>query len=96
MFDAFSMRARQVVFAARFKAGERGADRIEIDDFLLGLILEDQNMIGSLMEDAFPGIRQGATIVRESPDEAHSQFFAPDSADELLIRMEISSPARPP
>src|ERR1700740_2670572 len=31
MFDSFSLRLRQIIFAARCEAGERGADVIEID-----------------------------------------------------------------
>jgi hypothetical protein len=53
MLDAFSTRARQVVFAARFKAGERGAEAISVDDFLLGLVLEDQGMLGDMFWSAF-------------------------------------------
>ena len=87
MFDTFSMRARRVVFAARVKAGERGADNIGIDDFLLGLILEDQDMIGSLMETSFPDSHQEEIIVSKSPAEAHIRFFDPEIASELLIQI---------
>ena len=45
MIDAFSMRAKQILFAARFSAGERGANVINVEDFLLGLVLEDQGML---------------------------------------------------
>jgi hypothetical protein len=45
MFDDFSSRSKQIVFAARFKAGERGASMIDTDDFLVGLVLEDQGML---------------------------------------------------
>ena len=45
MIDDFSMRAKQIVFAARFSAGERGANVINVEDFLLGLVLEDQGML---------------------------------------------------
>jgi hypothetical protein len=43
MIDAFSMRAKQIVFAARFRAGERGTKLIDVEDFLLGLVLEVGN-----------------------------------------------------
>ena len=56
MFDSFSKRATEVVFAARFKAGERGANMIDIDDLLVGLVLEDQ---GTLQKAIFPTIFEG-------------------------------------
>jgi hypothetical protein len=45
MIDNFSTRARQITFAARFKAGERGAKMIDIDDFLVSMVLEDQGLL---------------------------------------------------
>jgi hypothetical protein len=45
MIDDFSMRARQLLFAARLRAGERGTNQIEVEDILLGLILEHQGML---------------------------------------------------
>jgi hypothetical protein len=45
MLDNFSTRARQLVFAARFKAGERGAAVVDTDDFFVGLVLEDQGLL---------------------------------------------------
>ena len=45
MLGDFSLRSRQIVFAARLKAGERGASMIDTDDFLVGLVLEDQGML---------------------------------------------------
>ena len=55
MFDDFSTRARQLVFAARFKAGERGAAVVDTDDLLLGLVLEDQ---GLLLKSLFPDVKE--------------------------------------
>ena len=42
MIDAFSMRAKQIVFAARFRAGERGAKLIDVEDFVLGELVQFQ------------------------------------------------------
>jgi hypothetical protein len=57
VFEVFSMRARQIVFAARLKAGERGANLIDVEDFLLGLVLEDQGMLGeSLFLKLYDGL----------------------------------------
>jgi hypothetical protein len=59
VFDAFSVRARQIVFAARFKAGERGATSIGVEDLLLGLVLEDQGMLGEFL---FPTLHDPASL----------------------------------
>src|ERR1700680_1147514 len=56
MFDVFSMRARQIVFAARLKAGERGASVMDVEDLLLGLMLEDQ---GEPMENLISKLHDG-------------------------------------
>jgi hypothetical protein len=53
MFDNFSTRVRQVMFAPRFKAGERGANMIDTDDFLVGLVLEDQGMVEKIFGRRF-------------------------------------------
>jgi hypothetical protein len=55
MFDTFSQRARQAVFAARWRAGQRGADEMCVEDLVVGLIIEDQGMIESLVIGSLPG-----------------------------------------
>ena len=71
VFEVFSMRARQIVFAARLKAGERGANLIDIEDFLLGLVLEDQGMLG---ESQFLKLYDGlGTPVNKT--QSHIPFF---------------------
>ena len=37
--NAFSNRSMQVVLAARYNAGQRGANVIELGDLLLGMVL---------------------------------------------------------
>jgi hypothetical protein len=81
------MRARQVVFAARIGAGRRGASNIEIDDFLCGLIMEDQYMVEGLLKDLFPEMPQGETNVIRSEVEGHTPFFVPEIASELLLQI---------
>jgi ATP-dependent Clp protease ATP-binding subunit ClpA len=83
MFDTFSMRARQVVFAARCKAGERGASMIDVDDFLVGLVLEDQGMLGDNLFSKLPGAR--GTLRNKAP--SHIRFFSHELAEILLTRM---------
>jgi len=41
MFQHYSMRALRVVFAARFKAGERGSDALDVGDLVAALVVED-------------------------------------------------------
>jgi hypothetical protein len=84
VFDAFSVRARQIVFAARFKAGERGAASIEVEDLLLGLILEDQGMLG---ERLFPTLHIQASLpVIENP--SHGRVFTEEIAKHLVLEIE--------
>jgi ATP-dependent Clp protease ATP-binding subunit ClpC len=87
MLDTFSPRARQVVFVARFKAGERGATAIEVDDFIDALILEDQGILESVFFKFFEG--QGTA---ENSAPSHVSFFSSDMAQALLSNLERSLP----
>jgi hypothetical protein len=49
MFDSYSLRAKQVLFLARLESGARGAEMLDLDDLLTGLIIEDQNVIPSAL-----------------------------------------------
>ena len=91
MVDNFSPRARQVVFVARFKAGERGATAIEVDDFIDALILEDQGMLESVFSKLYEG--QGTTV-NSAP--SHSSFFPSDIAQALLSNLGRSLPRSQP
>src|ERR1700720_4455065 len=86
MFEVFSTRTRQIVFAARFKAGERGATSIDVDDFLLGLVIEDQGMLGENLFSTLQG--QVSTPVSETP--AHIPFFSQETAKTLVTRIEAT------
>lgn len=84
MLDVFSMRARQIVFAARFKAGARGASLIEVEDFLVGLVLEDQ---GTLGQTVFSRLQDGrGTLLNKSP--SHIPFFPEKVAKDLVTRID--------
>jgi hypothetical protein len=92
MVDAFSPRARQIIFAARFKAGERGAKMIDTNDFLVGLVLEDQ---GWLERTFFSKILGGEdTFVNNLP--SHVPFFPSKMAEELLANLENVLPQSQP
>ena len=90
MFDNFSTRARQIVFAARFKAGERGAAVVDTDDFLVGLVLDDQ---GLLLKSPFPDVEENAFVGKGLP---HVPFFSHKLAEDLLIKLEKSLPRSQP
>jgi len=92
MLDNFSTRARQIVFAARFKAGERGANMIDTDDFLVGLVLEDQGM---LEKNIFSNIFKGQGIPVNSV-QSHVPFFSSKVAEDLLANLNKKLPQLPP
>jgi|SRR5215469_1887983 len=90
MLDDFSPRARQIVFGARFKAGERGATKIETDDFLVSLVLEDQGMLErTVFSKLLEGEGEG-TLVNQIP--SHTPFFSSMLAQALLVKLEKSLP----
>ena len=70
MFGNFSVRARQVVFAARVNAGQRGGKVIEMNDFLAALITEDQRNVGEkFFRDP---VQNAGTYVNHSNRMSHS------------------------
>jgi len=85
MFEGFSVRSKQIVFTARFKAGERGANTIETDDLLVAVILEDQG----LLEGAFSSLieREGRLVEEAEP---HIPFFSARVAGHLLSDLKRS------
>ena len=84
MIDDFSMRAKQIVFAARFRAGERGANLIDMEDFLLGLVLEDQEILG---RNLFSNLHDGhGTVLNRAP--SHVPFFSQEEAKNLVTSIE--------
>jgi len=86
MFDAFSSRSRIVVFVARFAAGKRGSNAIDVEDLLVGLVSEDQGTHGSMLSKFF-GDGKG---VSGFPTPTHRQFFDPAVAATLLNNIEES------
>ena len=84
MIDTFSVRAKQIVFAARLKAAERGANLIDAGDFLLGLVLEDQGM---LAENLFSKLHAGlGTLLNKAP--SNIPFFSEEEAKNLVTGIE--------
>jgi ATP-dependent Clp protease ATP-binding subunit ClpC len=92
MFESFSQRARQIVFAARVKAGERGGESIDTADLLAGLILEDQGMLETTVLPK-AGLGAATFAKRSSP---HTPFFSSAQAQELLGSLEKLLPQSQP
>jgi len=91
MFDAFSARALQIVFAARFQAGERGANMIDVDDLLVGLVLEDQGLEKNMFPKLFEG--RGTLLNKAS---SRIPFFSQEIANKLLTKMRDLLPQAHP
>ena len=83
MFENFSTRALHVVFAARAKGGERGADALGVGDLVIGILLEDQNRMGTVLA---LGAEGGEDSMQRF--EPHAAFFSAESASDLLIGVE--------
>lgn len=91
MPDSFSARSMQIVFAARIKAGERGASTIDIDDLLVGLVLEDQGMVE---KGLYPNLPEGTVhFVNQAPPHP---FFSPEAANDFLAKIEGILPRSEP
>lgn len=82
MFDQYSKRTLEVIFAARFKAGERGSGDIDVGDLVVGLVLDDQGKMGDLLSLELPqrGVVTGL--------DAHPPFIPPEAAARLLLSVD--------
>ena len=88
--NTFSVRAMQVLAAARLKAGRRGAGAIELGDMLLGLIVSNQGTLGVLFAEDMHEEN------RPLPHPPHRPFFSPETADKLLTGIESFLPRLEP
>jgi hypothetical protein len=77
MFESYSTRAVQVIFLARLEAGARGAELLDLDDLLAGLIIEDQNKIPA----ALARLGRGGELMVLAK---HQSFLPPDAAAHVL------------
>jgi ATP-dependent Clp protease ATP-binding subunit ClpA len=87
MFEKFSVRSRQVVFAARFKAGERGANAIDTNDLLVSLVLEDQ---GLLLTKQFLSSVFGEEGDFASEVPIHPRFLPVEVAGDVLANLHMN------
>ena len=84
LFEKFSQRARHVIFLARFKAGQRGAKAIELEDLVVSLVIEDQGKF----QEAVSRVWTNGTPVIQPEIPPQNPFLPPEIADELLARLE--------
>jgi hypothetical protein len=85
MFDLYSERARRVIFLTRLESGARGAERIDLDDLIAALIIEDQNRTS----DSLLQLPRGGPPLGWTP---HLPFLPADAATILLESIERSLP----
>ena len=90
MFQHYSRRALQVIFATRVKAGLRGADALDVGDLLFAFVTEDQSRFGELMSQLHPGDGPISGL------EAHKSFLPADLASRLLQSLESVLPHSTP
>jgi len=94
MFEVYSFRAQQVIFLARLKAGQRGAEAVEVADLLAALIIEDQEGFSKALSD----IRNLPKSAAKADRKTHAPFFLPELASDLLAslpEMHTNSRASP-
>lgn len=87
MFDAFSDRARRIVFLSRKMAGRRGAAAIEVEDLIAAAVAEDQgDFLKVFSENAAAG-----AYVPVLPQ--HHPFLVAETAADVRRRLEPLLPA---
>jgi hypothetical protein len=104
LFEALSRRATKVILEARRKAGERGADSIDVNDLIVALILEDQDPNSLELNEQHPTIKSfrdrfrrlepkplGVLFPRECaiPREP---YFPAEVATKLLTKLKANRP----
>jgi hypothetical protein len=87
-FEAYSERARQVIFIARHIAGRHGSALIHLDHLLLAIIHEDQGETSSVLSDA-PELRHLPAL---SAAGLHKPYFPVSRAAELRRKLEEVCP----
>ena len=89
MVQDFSRRAQQVVFLARFKAGQKGAKMIDVDHLLQAIVIQDQ---GAAEVKKFLDIDPADPIEWPGLESPSKSFFSREIASQLLTRLEALSP----
>ncbi len=58
MFEKFNEKARRVLFFSRYEASQMGSNKIEIEHIVLGLLRENQGILGKIINDINLDIRE--------------------------------------
>src|SRR5579872_4418814 len=82
----------QPLFAARFKAGQRGANAIEMVDLLFGIVLEDQGK----MEELLLNTHGAQDSIRGLHSPSHKPFLPSAAAGDILTGIENLLPRSEP
>jgi ATP-dependent Clp protease ATP-binding subunit ClpA len=85
MFETFSVRAKQAIFAARLAAGQRDAVSMDVNALVVGLLIEDQGLIGERL----------GTPLFLAPHKQHVASFLPNVAAEILDTITEALPRGP-
>ena len=90
MFELYSNRARQIIFLARVESGARGAETINVEDFLVSLIMEDQNIRSQALLKLM-GVPDPSPL----PFEPYVAFLPSAVAARVIEEIQDASPRRP-
>jgi len=89
MFEAYSERARRIVFLARYEAGRLAFDNIEAEHFVLGFVLEDQgDSHAHFFKAITPGIPDQGSWTRKTAEPAYG-FLSPVTASHLRAALSV-------
>jgi ATP-dependent Clp protease ATP-binding subunit ClpA len=93
MFESFSTRARRAIFAARVDAGNRGADYMDANSLVIGLINEDQDPRSLDLNEEDPAVKEisksGAKAVLIPPQhwKQRESFLSPAIAADVMSKL---------
>lgn len=89
MFDRYSHRARRIIFFARMRAGQRGADSMDVKHIIEALVMEDQGDLAKMMPNAAT-TRGAPSLVPSRP------YLSAANATDILEALEgLSSQGEP-
>lgn len=86
-FGILSERARWVLIVTLEEAGQRGANSVDVNDLVVALIIEDEEPNAEeLFEETPPGVLFPSNLIR-SGERAHTPFFPPQVAIDVLVKL---------
>lgn len=88
VLQRFSDRAKQVLFLARIRAGQRGGQNLSVDDLVVALILEDQGRFSEALSAPGSGKPNAALPM-------HKPFLDATLADNIFGKIEALQKKEP-